>query len=290
MKIKHGISGAVIAISLMGMTGCSRLPRALAWPPAPAAESGTRSDRVMSLAPARAPRLVVADVRPEAPIGPDQTVFEGWIDVGGRALYLACLGVGEPVVVFEMDQGESGAEALAYAGKVSERTRVCYYDRPNVYGGYSDPASGVRTSQDIVNDLAALLRGADLVSPYILAGKSFGAMNAALFAAQRSNEVAGLVLLDPLSTGPGETDVEAVEIEAVDIEASAAQLKAAPRIVSVPTVMLTTERLVGDPAFYSQLAPRLQRVAISDKGDIARPSSREYVSRAIIEMVEEFRK
>lgn len=286
----YRVISAAIALLLMGMPGCSRLPRALAWQPAPAAESGTRSDRVMSLAPARAPRLVVADVRPEAPIGPDQTVFEGWIDVGGRALYLACLGVGEPVVVFEMDQGESGAEALAYAGKVSERTRVCYYDRPNVYGGYSDPVSGTRTSQDIVNDLAGALRGAGLVSPYILAGKSFGAVNAALFAAQRPNDVAGLVLLDPLSPGRVDLQAEVDEIEDIDHGASMAQLKAAPQLVSVPLMLLTTEVFSGDSSFYSLLAPRLQRVAISDKGDIARPSSSEYVSRSIIEMVEAFRK
>jgi pimeloyl-ACP methyl ester carboxylesterase len=287
MKNNRGNSAAVFAMLLMGMTGCSRPP----WTPiGPAVDPRITSDGVLSLAPARAPRLVVADVRVAAPIGPDQDTFEGWIDVDGRALYLACLGVGEPVVVFEMDQGESGAMALAYAGAVSARTRVCYYDRPNVYGGYSDPVSGARTSQDMVNDLAGALRGAGLVSPYILAGKSFGAMNAALFAAQRSKDVVGLVLLDPLWPGPVETEAEAIEIEFVDMDVSAIQLKAAPRLLSVPTVMLTTERLPGDPSFYSRLAPRLQRVAVSDNGLVAAPSARDRVSRAIIQMIEEYRK
>jgi hypothetical protein len=256
MKSERGTTAAVIAIVLLAMTGCSRPPRT---PLGPAADAGTRKEGVLSPAPARAPRHVVAEVRPGGPISAEQDAFEGWIDLGGRALYLACLGVGEPVVVFEMDQGESGAEALAYAGAVSARTRVCYYDRPNVYGGYSDPVSGASASQDIVNDLAGVLRGAGLVSPYILAGKTFGAMNAALFAAQRSKDVVGLVLLDPLSPDRTETEAEAIEIEAIDMDASAAQLKAAPRIVSVPTVLLTTERLAGDPTFYSRLAPRLQR-------------------------------
>lgn len=290
MKIERGMTAAVIAILLMAMMGCSRPPRTPAWQPAPATDVGTKSDGLMSLAPAQAPRHVVAEVRPGGPISPDQAAFEGWIDVGGRALYLACLGVGEPVVVFEMDQGESGAEALAYSGSISVRTRVCYYDRPNVYGGYSDPVSGARASQDIVNDLAAVLRGAGLVSPYILAGKSFGAMNATLFAAQRPNDVAGLVLLDPLSPGRAETEADALEIEAIDMIASAAQLRAAPRLVSVPLILLTTERLFGDPSFYSRLAPRLQRIVVIDNGRVTQPSSRDHVSRAIIEMIEQFRK
>ena len=290
MKIAYGMTAAVIAISLMTMMGCSRPPRAPIWPPAPAVDTGTKSEGVVSLAPPRVARHVVADIKPTGPIGPDQDTFEGWIDVGGRAIYLACLGVGEPVVVFEMDQGESGAEALNYAGKVSARTRVCYYDRPHVYGGYSDPVSGARTSQDIVNDLAGMLSGAGLVSPYILAGKSFGGMNAALFAAQRPNDVVGLVLLDPLSPDRVEVETEAVEIEAIDMDASAAQLQAAPKLLSVPLVLLTTDRLPGDPAFYSQLAPRLQRVRAADSGEMTRLSTRDRVSRAIIEMIEQFRK
>lgn len=290
MKIERGMTVAVIAISLMTMTGCNRPSRTPAWQPAPPSDAGTKTDGLLSLAPVRTPRYVAAEFRPGGPISPDQAAFEGWIDVGGRALYLACLGVGEPVVVFEMDQGESGAEALAYAGAISARTRVCYYDRPNVYGGYSDPASGARTSQDIGNDLAALLRGAGLVSPYILAGKSFGAMNAVLFAAQRPNDVAGLVLLDPLSPGRTEPEAEAIEIEAIDMAASVAQLRAAPRIVSVPLVLLMTERLAGDISLYSRLAPRLQRVAAIDNGLMSQPSSRDRMSRAIIEMIEQFRK
>ncbi len=289
MKNARGKTAAVIAMLLMALTGCSRPPWTLG-PAAPAIDAETKTDGLISLAPPRAPRQVFPEARGGGAIGPDQTAFEGWVDVGGRAIYLACLGVGEPVVVFEMDQGESGAEALAYAGAVSARTRVCYYDRPNAYGGYSDPVSGARTSQDIVNDLDGMLRGAGLVSPYILAGKSFGAMNASLFAAQRSNNVVGLVLLDPLWPGPVETGVEAVEIELVDMDASAAQLTAAPRLLSVPTVMLTTERLSGDPAFYSRLAPRLQRAAVSDNDGRTQPPVRDHVSRAIIEMVEEYRK
>ena len=290
MKSERGTTSAVIAIVLLAMTGCSRPPRTPLGQPAPAADTGTRKEGVLSPAPARAPRHVVAEVRPGGPISAEQDAFEGWIDLGGRALFLACLGVGEPVVVFEMDQGESGAEALAYAGSVSARTRVCYYDRPHVYGGYSDPVSGARTSQDIVNDLAGMLSGAGLVSPYILAGKSFGGMNAALFAAQRPNDVVGLVLLDPLSPDRVEVETEAVEIEAIDMDASAAQLQAAPKLLSVPLVLLTTDRLPGDPAFYSQLAPRLQRVRAADSGEMTRLSTRDRVSRAIIEMIEQFRK
>ena len=39
---------------------------------------------------------------PEPFISPEQITSEGRLDIGGRALHLACFGKGEPVVVFDM--------------------------------------------------------------------------------------------------------------------------------------------------------------------------------------------
>lgn len=53
-----------------------------------------------------------------------------------------------------------------------------------------------RTSQQIVDDLHALLTNAHIEGPYVLVGHSFGGLNVILYASQYPEEVAGVVLVD----------------------------------------------------------------------------------------------
>ena len=63
--------------------------------------------------------------------------------------------------------------------------------------GQSDPApAGVRTVQDSVDDLHALLGAAGIAGPYVLVGHSLGGLIVRLYASQYPNDVAGLVLVD----------------------------------------------------------------------------------------------
>ena len=79
--------------------------------------------------------------------------------------------------------------------EVARFTRVCSYDRAGL--GQSDPApSGVRTVQDSVDDLHALLAAADISGPIVLAGHSFGGLITRLYASQYPDDVAGVVLVD----------------------------------------------------------------------------------------------
>ncbi|HEY7523094.1 MAG TPA: alpha/beta fold hydrolase [Candidatus Limnocylindrales bacterium] len=121
------------------------------------------------------------------------------IDIGGRTLHLFCVGTardGQPTVI-----GESGLTGdsrtwndIFYA--VAERTRVCAYDRAGL--NQSPPAAAsVRTLQDQVDDLHALIAAADLGGPIILAAHSSGAWNVALYTSQHPDDVAGIVLADP---------------------------------------------------------------------------------------------
>jgi pimeloyl-ACP methyl ester carboxylesterase len=53
--------------------------------------------------------------------------------------------------------------------------------------------------QDGVNDLAALLKAADVSGPYVLVAHSFSGTIARVFASEHSNEVKGIVFVDVLT-------------------------------------------------------------------------------------------
>ncbi len=117
------------------------------------------------------------------------------VDIGGRALFLSCTGAGAPTVVLEAGSG-SGADTWAEVQpEIARFTRVCSYDRAGL--GQSDPApTGVRTIQDTVDDLHALLEAADVSDPVVLAGHSLGGLMVRLYASQYPDDVSGLVLVD----------------------------------------------------------------------------------------------
>jgi pimeloyl-ACP methyl ester carboxylesterase len=153
-----------------------------------------------------------------------QDRFAGLVDVGGRRLYLECLGSGTPTVVLEAGYGNRAdiwsVDRLQPAGTrpmvlpaVAGFTRVCAYDRPGTVGqvnpdlnpaataapalpSRSDPVPMPRTAEDLVADLHALLGGANLPGPYVVVGHSLGGLVVRLYACTYPGEVAGLVLVD----------------------------------------------------------------------------------------------
>jgi pimeloyl-ACP methyl ester carboxylesterase len=117
------------------------------------------------------------------------------IDIGGRALILSCTGTGSPTVVLEAGSGNTADTWVNVQPEVARFTRVCSYDRAGL--GQSDPApSGVRTVQDSVDDLHALLAAADISGPIVLAGHSLGGLIVRLYASQYPDDVVGVVLVD----------------------------------------------------------------------------------------------
>jgi pimeloyl-ACP methyl ester carboxylesterase len=116
------------------------------------------------------------------------------VDIGGRSLNLYCSGAGTPTVVFDSGSGQPGYSWILVQPEVAKANRACWYDRAGY--GWSDPATGVRTSADIAEDLDKLLRAAGVVPPYVLVGHSFGGFNVRVFASRHRDEVAGMVLVD----------------------------------------------------------------------------------------------
>jgi pimeloyl-ACP methyl ester carboxylesterase len=117
----------------------------------------------------------------------------GWFDVGGRRLFLRCVGHRSPTVVFE---GGLTTDWYELQNQLAPFTRVCSYDHPGGPRSRSDPAPTPRTARDFVADLHTLLRVAHVPGPYVLAGHSNGGLFTLLYTSTHPRQVAGLVLID----------------------------------------------------------------------------------------------
>lgn len=78
---------------------------------------------------------------------------------------------------------------------VARITRACTYDRAGF--GWSHAGPLPRTAGRVANELAQLLRSAEIPPPYVLVGHSFGGLVMRIFAARHPELTAGLVLVDP---------------------------------------------------------------------------------------------
>lgn len=129
--------------------------------------------------------------------------LEGSFDVGGHRLYMRCEGSGSPTVVYfhgySYAKGGGSRNAGRIPGLLSKGNRVCVYDRANV--GRSDKVPGPLTGKSSVEDLHALLAVANVPPPYVLLGASYGGLIADMYAASYPDDIAGLVLLDPVLPG-----------------------------------------------------------------------------------------
>lgn len=124
-----------------------------------------------------------------------ENLSEELIDIGGYRLCLQCAGEGKPTVVIDAGSGEGRKEYQWLQSQVAAFTRVCTFDRAGL--GRSDKGPKPRTSQQMVNELHALLSNARVDPPYVLVGHSISGLNARLYAAEYPHEVVGIVLLDP---------------------------------------------------------------------------------------------
>ena len=201
---------------------------------------------------------------------PDRTE---WISVApdGRRLALTRAGSGGPPIIFETGLGAESNEWEPIFHVVGRWTTVCRYDRAN--RGASDPAPRPRTVADLATDLHALLTRAAVPRPVVLVGHSLGGLIARLYAYQYPDDVAGLVLADPMHedqferTGPlffppaeGEPAFRtqmrrfwtedwrdpAKNVEGVDFPTSQAQLRAIESLGAIPMLILTAGAYVRD--------------------------------------------
>jgi pimeloyl-ACP methyl ester carboxylesterase len=77
------------------------------------------------------------------------------VDVGGRHLYVECVGSGSPTVLLEAGFGGSSRDWTPVLLELGRTSRTCAYDRAGL--GYSDAMPGVHDAGDEIRDLERLL-------------------------------------------------------------------------------------------------------------------------------------
>jgi pimeloyl-ACP methyl ester carboxylesterase len=181
--------------------------------------------------------------------------FTGTIDIGGRALFLACAGEGAPTVIIDHGQWGSSVDMVPLQRELSRDTRVCLYDRAGM--GQSDPPptpdGTPRTAADVVADLHNLLDAAGVPRPNVLVGQSAGGMFVQLYARTYPDDVAGVVTMNAVppfdpDVAPLMTEQERTEemayyaggegTEDFDWNTSFAQLDAADPPPALPFLVL----------------------------------------------------
>jgi hypothetical protein len=122
--------------------------------------------------------------------------LEGTFELpNGRSLYMECQGSGSPTIVLEVGQDEPRSDFHEVQKTLSRQYMTCSYDRAN--NDESSKAPTPRTAGEIVTDLHRLLETADVPGPYVLAGSSIGGLFVQLYARRYSDEVVGVVAMNP---------------------------------------------------------------------------------------------
>jgi pimeloyl-ACP methyl ester carboxylesterase len=168
-------------------------------------------------------------------------------DVNGHSLSIKCLGSGSPTIVLETGEGGTRFDVADLQERLATRAMTCAYDRART--------GGLRTAQDVVNDLHDLLAAAEVPGPYLLVGHSAGGMFVQLYAQTFPDQVAGVIAMNPVppahpwldQVSKVFTPEEYAEEEAYyqgqngesfDYLASSEQINRAPKPPQVPFEML----------------------------------------------------
>lgn len=130
------------------------------------------------------------------------------VTVDGRRVHVHTVGAGTPPVVFESGIAASSLNWTAVQREVGCVTSASTYDRAGY--GWSDSAPGPVNASTACERLRAVLAAAGIAPPFVLVGHSFASYILQLYACRHPGEIAGMVLVDPIthddwrSPGPDE--------------------------------------------------------------------------------------
>ena len=116
----------------------------------------------------------------------------------GRRLYVVQMGPRPrgPTVVFESGFAATSLNWRHIQTALAEQVHTVSYDRCGL--GWSSPCTSERTPEHVARELHQMLRAAAIQPPWILVGHSFGGLVMQRFALDYPQQVASLILIDPM--------------------------------------------------------------------------------------------
>ena len=176
------------------------------------------------------------------------------VEIDGQRLHIHVSGAGSPTVVLEAGIAATSLSWQLVQPEVAKFTRVCSYDRAGL--GWSDAAA--RGSSMSATEYAAalhnLLEVAGLSPPYLLVGHSFGSLIVRAYAKEHSDDLAGLVIVDPVL--PSEW-IEATESEKRRLRYGVALSRRGAFLARLGVVRLSLLLLVSGARRIPQLIARI---------------------------------
>lgn len=119
------------------------------------------------------------------------------VKIPGGEMHVVRMGSGSPAVVLESGIAASSLNWCMLQPDLARFTTAYSYDRAGF--GWSTTDDSSCSLEKITRDLHALLQALNVPRPYILVGHSFGGYIVRAYAHRFSGELAGLVLVDPLT-------------------------------------------------------------------------------------------
>lgn len=116
---------------------------------------------------------------------------------GGRYLHVVPEGSGQPAVIFEAGLAASSLSWALVQPRVAEYSSASSYDRAGL--GWSTHLTSQLSLAQMLDDLHAVVTWAGGGEPVVLVGHSFGALLLLAFTQRFPQQVAGLVLVEPVS-------------------------------------------------------------------------------------------
>jgi pimeloyl-ACP methyl ester carboxylesterase len=117
------------------------------------------------------------------------------IAINGCKLHLYSEGSGSPAVILHPGTGEFSFDWDLVQHKIAKKTQVCSYDRAGY--AWSDMSPEFERFGPAAENLHELLLKAGVKPPYILVGHAMGALYIRDYQRRYSEQVAGMVLVDP---------------------------------------------------------------------------------------------
>jgi pimeloyl-ACP methyl ester carboxylesterase len=189
------------------------------------------------------------------------------VDLGGHRLHVLQSGHGTPTILLEAGLMSTVLSWTELQRQLADSFRVVSYDRAGL--GWSDLGPMPRTADQIVTELHELLKRADISPPYLLVGHSFGGLTMPLFARRFPNEVAGMVLVDPVVPAewnpPSEHDRKLIRVGAKVCRRAA--MLARVGIIRFVAMLLTSG--LKKPASY--LVRLISRGTPGESGSVSSP-------------------